>query len=318
MTDPNNLDPPIKIPKHYPTSTLDKLTFLLHNVADQLIHLVIEYNGHLDFALLKKAIKISLDIEPILGCKFVDHPKNPYWIRREDLDQIDYCSLVESVNIEKKLREFVFEDIDPTKDPLFQFRIFRSETDTLCFKVNHVIMDGGGIKEYLSLIINIYTSLEKEQSFEAIPNISGSRGFDQVLRKFGLFKKFVLFLKNRAPKPSWCFPWSGINKTNKNYIIHRFFPERFRRIKQYGKERGATINDMLVTAYYRAMFKIVKPRPGEPMVSVVTVNLRSYLKNFRAESVCNLSTGVYPNIAYNPEDSFDDTLKKVKKIMDEI
>jgi NRPS condensation-like uncharacterized protein len=53
-------------------------------------------------------------------------------------------------------------------------------------------------------------------------------------------------------------------------------------------------------------------------VSVVTINLRNYLPNNKAESLCNLSTSAYPRLSYKATEHFIETLGRMKKNLDDI
>jgi NRPS condensation-like uncharacterized protein len=302
-----------KIPKRFPTSALDKLTYCLQETSDQLIHLIIHYNGTLDFELLKQAIKISLNLEPVLGCKFVEHPKQPYFERRNDLDKVKYCSLIKTTNLQKELHNFVLQEIDSTTDPLFFLAVFREKNDILCLKVNHVLMDGAAILEFLSLITKIYSCLEKKTPITIKPNFNPQRTLQPVFKRIGLLKRLILLFKTKAPKSSWSFPWHDTARTNKNFIVHRFTRDRFRKIKAYSKVNNATINDLLITAFIRALLTIVTRKPTDRLVSVTTVNLRAYLPGKKADSLCNLSTGAYPTIPYFSDKSFAEMLALVVK-----
>ncbi|WP_160328949.1 hypothetical protein [Syntrophomonas wolfei] len=45
------------------------------------IQAVITFDQHLDTEVLKAAVMLSLDAEPVLGCRFVEDEKRPYWQR---------------------------------------------------------------------------------------------------------------------------------------------------------------------------------------------------------------------------------------------
>ena len=50
-----------------------------------------------------------------------------------------------------------------------------------------------------------------------------------------------------------------------SFISSRLPMEYFELLSSYGKKRGATINDLILTAYYRAMFKNYHAPYGIPM-----------------------------------------------------
>ncbi|MHA1743039.1 MAG: condensation domain-containing protein [Candidatus Heimdallarchaeota archaeon] len=305
-----------ELPEKIAATAMDKLTYLLRETGDQMIHLVITYEGHINFPILKKAMEQSFIAEPILGCKFVEHPRKPYWIQINQQEWENYCQLINSRNFEKELFEFVTEEFDGTKDLPVKICIFRqTNRDQLCLKVTHTAMDGAGMLEYMQLLDKLYQELLKNPHFKAQPNLRGSRGLEQVLKHFKLQKKTRVFWQYKSPKPGWAFPWVDTKQTGRTFIVRRLPEERFQRIKQYGKERKATINDILLAAFYRAFAKLTNAPYGERMVNVVTVNLRTYLEAKRAEAICNLSASIYPYLAIEKNELFKKTLHKIQEAM---
>ena len=304
------------IPKKFDAGEIDKLTFALRKFGDQQIHTILKFDGLFDRARIRKAVRLMMDKEPVLGCRFIEHPKNPYWQRRADLDSLNYCSFVDSKSFEEELQEFIISPCDPRVDLGLQIRIYRNgNQDILCLKSSHAIIDGGGIIDYLTSLGNLYVQLKDNPTHEIQSNITGSRKLHQVLKQFNFLQRLFIFLKNRSPKPNWAFPWKGTNAINPDYIIRRFKPGKFKKMKSFAKKHNATINDMLLTAFYRSVFKIINPPLKKKLVSVVTVNLRTYLPNNKAESICNLSTSAYPQIEYFPNEYFTETLLRVRNEM---
>ena len=307
-------EPPI--PKTFKAGTVDKLTFALKKFGDQQIHLILFFDGQFDKDRLKKAARLLLDAEPVLGCKFIDHHKTPFWERRNDLDFLSYCTFVKTVDFDKDLFDFIVTPCDPREDLGIQLKIFHKEKkDILVVKTSHAVIDGGGIIEYLLALGDIYNKLAENPNHSIEPNITGSRSLKQVLKRFNIFQKLFIFFRNRSSKPNWMLPYIGLEAKNPNFILRRFTEEQFRKIKKISKKYDATINDMILTAFYRSVFKILKPKTKTKLLSVVTINLRAYLPNNKGESICNLSSSSYPKINFIPNEQFEETLTRVRDEM---
>ena len=69
------------IPNRIATQSLDRGMAALEHFCDPMIQLEMEFDGQLDAERLARAIDLSLDAEPVLGCRFVVHPRKPYWER---------------------------------------------------------------------------------------------------------------------------------------------------------------------------------------------------------------------------------------------
>ena len=60
--------------------------YLGRNLNYGYVNTVVQFPGRLDAQRLRRATRLSVDAEPILGCRFVDSWYHPYWQRRNDLD----------------------------------------------------------------------------------------------------------------------------------------------------------------------------------------------------------------------------------------
>ncbi|MFW9923538.1 MAG: hypothetical protein ACFFDW_09675 [Candidatus Thorarchaeota archaeon] len=310
-----NLDTNI-LPKRYQSSSMDKLTFSLMKFGNQQIYVFLTADNHFDKVRMKKAIRLLYDIEPVLGCKFIDDPKTPFWERIENIDEYEYCIIKKTTQLDDDINDFIKSSCDPRSNIPVQSAIFESKNfDTLCVKTNHAVLDGGALQEYVVKISDLYRKLKDDPNYFEEPNIHGERSVKQVLDKFNIFQKIFIFFKNMSAKPNWAFPWIGTSQESVNYIIRRFDSNRFKQIKEFGKKFDATINDMVLTAFYRALFQILYPPKKKKLVTVCTINLRMYLENNKADSLCNLSSSAYPRIDFIPDESFIDTLKRVTKEM---
>ena len=104
--------------------------------------------------------------------------------------------------------------------------------------------------------------------------------------------------------------YSARNK-KKSYVIEKMIPkEVMGNVHAAAKKQGATLNDVFLTAYARALSKMLKiSKVNIPC----TVDLRKYAKD--KSGIANL-TGTYNlNVKIKPGESFGDTLSKVSANM---
>ena len=139
----------------------DQLNYFALKIGSQMLHCVFYFEECLDEMLMTKAVRQSVEIQPILGCRLILNDNHPFWESREDLDQLELCEVVETQNVQKDLEQFLVTPVDAEIDSLVQVRIFRiSETrDCLCIKINHAVCDAGGLKEYVGILANLYSEL---------------------------------------------------------------------------------------------------------------------------------------------------------------
>ncbi len=309
-----------RIPNQFEATAQDKNLFLTRATGDQLLHFVVEFENRIDEEILSRALRLSLDAEPILGCRLIINDTNPYWERRKDLDDLEL--LTYSNETEFKVKEFlkyvlkyVLTPTDPRIDPLVQAKLFRSKSDTLCVKVNHVVMDVGGLKEYMSLLSSIYNQLIKNRDYYPMPNVTGDRSLNQLLE---LYEENVLKkISRKTPmlKPSLGFPCSGKKDSQLNYTVRKI---ELKHLNEYRKRFRATLNDVTLTLLSRILFKLLKPEPELPIIVHVANDLRRYLPNKKTEAICICVVQYYPKIMIKSDSIFEETLVYVKRIMDQM
>lgn len=134
------------LPSRFQSPGMDWLEYVARQVADQQLHVVVRFQGQADVERMERVVRLTLDAEPVLGCRFVVDPRGPYWERRSDLDTLSLCHVIETQEAEASAWEWMATPLGPD-DPVVQARIFRSDCDTLVVKIDHVAADAGGTKE---------------------------------------------------------------------------------------------------------------------------------------------------------------------------
>jgi NRPS condensation-like uncharacterized protein len=302
------------IPEKLPTVVADRILAGWHEygLGDMTIHLRMEFDKKLDPERLEKAVLLSLDAEPVLGCRFVVKHGLTRWERiPADRRSVFFTSGPEGEE------SFVCAPCDPFGEPqLKTLYIPGPSGDTLILKLSHSAADAGGVKHAASVVSEIYRKLGKDPCYTPAPNLKGDRGLDQVTRNLphaalarGLlnYARYVAGL-SRCRSAGQAGDGSGAIRHATLHIPR----ERGGALADYGRERGATINDMAIAAILRAVSGMA-PEPGVPIDNrlMTTVDLRRYIPGGRAGGVCNLSAFEYLNIGSEIGGSFDETLERV-------
>lgn len=305
-----------EFPKRIRASANDNLNYLLRSGTDQQINFIFYLNEYIDSERMKKTVRLTMDAEPVLGCKYVINRKRTYWERRDDLDELNYFTLINSDNPEADIRKIVLYQIDPSIESVIQIKIIRTKTNDILFiKSDHSIMDGGGFYDFLTLLCDTYNKLTEDPGYQVEPNVLATRELNQVFKHFRFRKKMRSLLRDKGYIPTWSFPAIGTGRTKKTFTLRKIEPERFDRIKTYGKERQATLNDMFLTAVFRSLFELKKPVENKPMTIAVPTDLRVLMPTKKAETIANLVSATFVSLKYNPDATFDEMLKDINKQM---
>lgn len=313
----------VSIPERFSSVLAEKVGLTLSEISDYQIHCVLVFEGRLDEGRLRRAFELSLDAEPVLGSRLIMSFWSPYWLRD---DGVSYQEAFEVVDADEggKVADYITSLFDPISGPQVRLRILRSGSDMLCVKFNHLLADAAGVREYVYLLFDIYRRLEKEPQYVPVPNIHGTRGLRQVSRQLGLRDRLgALALSVRefgikcagmdwgpAPEPEGGF---------KDHVIFRRIDSYdLRSLRDFASDNNATLNDLFMTAIYRALHKIGGKAEGRPLSLMSTADLRRYLPGKRADSICTLSGFVNSTIGTEPGDSCIETLGKVKREFDSL
>lgn len=281
------------------------------------IQVIMKLDGRIDFDKLSRAVRLSVDAEPVLGCRFVEDDP-PYWKRREDIDKTEFCSMEETTNVEDTVQQFLESRLDMDHDPMVKVKLIRSqEYDTIGIKLNHTCSDGAGTKEYLHLLAHIYSCIDCENGeYVPKPSVRSREDHERILNTLGIENLELDNSVVESPRTVWPFPWkSGGCKNVTPLVICRLPAGQLDILSRYAKERGATINDLILAAMYRAMFKLSRPPYGIPMDIGLTVDLRRYLPDNKAQAIRNLSGGIILRILRIHGESFEGTLSRVVDLM---
>lgn len=282
------------------------------------IQIVLSFTDKIDFECLRRAVRLTIDAEPILGCEFVISENEPVWKRYKDLDQVPWCKLIETEKPDEMLHVILCKPFELENYQLEVYLLRSVNNDRLCIKINHTCCDGGGAKDYLHLLQEIYTQLTKDANFYPEINYNSNRNTNQIFENLGIINPAALINPHLAElKPTWAFPYRKSDVDNFNYLILHLTCIETNQLVLYAKEKKVTLNDLILTAYYRALFTIIDPTLRQPMEICVTMDLRRYLKGGKAGAICNLS-GVLNHRIIREEESSEDTLSRVASGMNEL
>jgi NRPS condensation-like uncharacterized protein len=308
--------PPIRIaspelPARIPAAALDKLMYLARLLHDGQCRCVITLDRRLDGPRMARAVELSLDAEPVLGCKYVLHPWQHRWERCLPQDAANAFSQVRAQDPEPEIHAFLAEPMDALRGPQVAVRLIRSGQDVLCIKLDHMVADATGSLDYIRLLGRLYDRLRTDPDYVPPVLSTADRGQGQVLRGAGLSTVLQGCSRFRYPRSDWGFPRTSRDLSGRAFSERRIGSEQVARLKVYCRARGVKFTDVLVTAFYRALIHILNPPAGARLPVQLTIDLRRYLPSGRANAVCDLAGVYYPSIRHNPAAGFDRTLADV-------
>jgi NRPS condensation-like uncharacterized protein len=303
----------------YTAEIFDQVQLLsdLTGFNDHQLHCVLRFESGPDAEVLRKAVISSIEAIPILGTRYADKGRRPRW---ESLDRARFGNAFAVVRTEMEFDEFVTSRIDESTGPQVKACLLGSGHSAVALTMNHMVSDAAGFKEYLYFLCEIYAGIMADPGYVPVA-IAGDRSMRGVLERFGTGVKLKSLLsqsKENNLSGDHRFPLSEDGDARPFILTRKLGLESLEAIKSYCGARGATLNDVTLTAYYRCLFRRLALSSGAELRIPVMVDMRRYLGEAGGfGALANLSSTVITRLEYRPEESFADTLGRVKAVMDE-
>ncbi|UYX54820.1 condensation protein [Bacillus thuringiensis] len=248
--------------RKYPVTPQDRMNYILGLYsANQQINAVLYFPIGISKKILEQSVRITLQLQPVLNSHFVESDI-PYWEEYSSSTNSPICFFAEGNDQELEMMaiDFIKESGDLIQGPMVQTKLLQgTTTNMLVVKLSHLCSDGAGVKEYINLLGAIYTQFSLGQSKDQIIKEfgTGNEGFrDQSL----VFKYAGIPDVKSAYRPSqkqqaalWSFPSQPNKNTYPKMSIRRLSHEQTLRLIQWTKAQQATLNDAIITAYFRSL-----------------------------------------------------------------
>ncbi|HEX3076831.1 MAG TPA: hypothetical protein VHQ24_08220 [Lachnospiraceae bacterium] len=300
----------------YKATTFDYLQYLYNTTGfnDHQLHCVIKFDSRLDAIILEKAVNQLVKTVPILARKYIDKDGCSYW---EDSSTIRKAELFTIVSKEKEFERFICSKTNEATGPQIKVCLFRSEKDCVAIVMNHMITDGAGFKQCLYLFASIYNNLSQNPDYVPSFIVDGDRSFKNVISNIPFFKKLKTLLfgrKENNQSSSETFPMSNTADTIPFILTYNVKPERYNQLLDFGKENNVTVNDVLLTAYIRALSKMLNINRKYLSIPIM-VDMRRYLKEKSFKALTNLTSIATLRLRVYQDESFKETLYRVNSSM---
>lgn len=266
--------------KKIPLEMYDKVNYMCRCYMDRTARGMFFYDDIPDTEKIRDVLICVFNKVPILHSKVVDNHINPYWLVCDFTAQ-ELLTVEETDDLEKAAEEFLEGYIPLDSTIQFMTAVFTCDGKSVfCIKWNHMVMDGGGIKQFLTDFFNAYNKyVETGMLTDCFSN--GPRGYKEVYSDMPAdkAKKAKKLLVNTVPKEKKTLPFTkkGEGSDHINLIKFGMDAETFKKAMIAGKKYGATVNDILAAAYIDAFGKMTGNQ--DKFTLSCAVDLRRYIKD---------------------------------------
>jgi NRPS condensation-like uncharacterized protein len=311
---------PVDAPQRIDATPADLSVQSWQGRSEMVIEMECSFDGHLEEDVLARAGEFLLEAEPILGCRLVVDPEAPYW-QRVPTSQRTVLTVAREFDEYERARR---SGLDATRGVQVALCLWpRDRGDRLLVKMTHVVGDGVALQLVAARLSSLYSALSRDPDYRPSASRVRTRHISQIfsavpkLAYARIIWDFAWFIAPRLrPRRTHAIPLPQESVGPWVPVIRRVPAARSSFLSRYGKERGATLNDMFLAAAYRALAFAYRWDGTSALRITITVDLRRWcLPPTHAATICNLSSFDFPFLIRDLGRSFDETLANVSALM---
>ena len=269
----------------------DKMHYLFRDYNDRMVHVELRYDFEIDIEILKTVLICFFEKAPVLHSSFTDNHLHPYWtVKDYHIDEVQTVKNVNEEELDSEINDFLIQHIPTDSNIQMKVAVFNhSGKSVLCIVENHMCMDGGDFKYFLKSLCKNYNDYA-ENKISPIDLKTGTRSFESVYEDFSSAEKQMAkrLYKNVNSKDEHAFPLTQDDIRDSSFIARRkVSADVFNKIKEVGKKHGATINDMLVAAYFHSIYELADFNKNDSVSISCAIDLRRHIKDSQDLGVTN-------------------------------
>lgn len=252
----------------HPAPPFDLFNVSFERIYDPTMHLLFAFDGQIDEERLKDATLRLVAANPYLGCRFAERDGVPCWeeIPEEEWDRA-FVVLPPGT-------EMPPAPLDVRRGPQVRVSLLRKDGgDRVVVTCHHGFCDARGLRDLARDLFATY------RGTTPAPVGWYDRGADQVLARFSPEEKERAREAEEPFVDRWRFPVEREGRGTPRVAYRTLPPDSLRRAKAFGKKHGATVNDVMIAAFFLAVLKS-RDDPADrnaPRAILTSADLRRHL-----------------------------------------
>jgi NRPS condensation-like uncharacterized protein len=308
--------------RRYKAEAFDLWHYYSWHRYESCIRIQIDFDEHLDEAVLAEAFEQSCVTFPLIACAFDITPLiRPRWVPRGEAAR-EILRVVEAQdNREEEIRR-AFAEVPSIKEgPQLRATLVRSAgqgnaRDSLCLTINHMICDAAGFKQYLREVARLYSRVAEGTDPSPAPFIA-QRSTWPVTKgltwKEYLRMPFTPFGPNMREIRKFPQPVTLAFESGPLSLLATSLPaESFKPLRAAAKTLGFTVNTLLMAALALAWRRT---RGMDRFLLPCTMDMRGFTSPDVHWGITNLSSECPCIIQINPDDLIEDVMTKYAREM---
>lgn len=300
------------VPKKLKAEMYDKVNYMCRRYMDRIARFELDYDFVPQIDALKYALICIFEAAPVFHSKFIDNHINPYWLVSDyNVDEI--LTVIYTDDFLKSADEFLLKEIPVTDNVQFKVALLiNGRASKLCFRWNHMLVDGGDYKHFVSDLFRNYNAYVENKTMP-LDFRKGTRSFNAVYDDFPdeLKTKAKMQIAGVSPHDKHTLPFNEKSDLDNKFIARKSVPSAiFNKAREVVKKYDGTVNDLIATAYIASVFQMCNLPQDERVGISCAVDLRRYIKDINRTGYTNHTTFM-PCIVNGKGKNIFDILKQV-------
>ena len=302
------------VPKIRPAGGGERAQYLLRDYNDNTIRFVLHYPGLVDPDVLRMAARAVVESVDVLHGTFFSDGTMAYWHINEDVGETNYFHYIETEgDPAKTAASLSLLPVYPEDKVQMHVTLVQSEEKScIVIRQSHLVVDGGDGKYLIAKLVEAYNMILASGSADALEVKDGSRAPEKVYEKLHLSDMKEL-LSNPLSSVETAYPYPTTDAGMARVTSKVISAETMSAARKKAKTVGATANDLLVTAFYRAYAAMDGVDAAAPMSVSSMMDLRRHCVNGDSEGLCNMSGALPTTLENGCTGSFEETLEEIVK-----
>ncbi|MBE6813009.1 MAG: hypothetical protein E7523_09015 [Ruminococcaceae bacterium] len=295
----------------------DNVNHLCRRYMDRVARFYLCYDFVPDVTALQKAILALYEQAPVFHSLFKANPVKPYWLVT-DFTIDDVLTVKKTDNLQNAAICFLEQPVAIDEPSQMKIALIHdTQKCILAFRWNHMLMDGGGFKQFtadLCAAYNYFVSASGEKpTFR-----NGTRRYDAVYADMPqeMKKKAKQQIAGVSAREKRTLPFTEKDGTEQTHIVyHSVSADVMQKAIAVAKQNGATVNDLMAAAYIAAVYALTG-QEEKPLNLSCAVDLRRYMRNPEKIGYTNHTTFMYcrvPQLGKTPLDTLLSVSESNKK-----
>lgn len=260
-------------PARHPASSFDVFNVYFERIYDPTMHVVFTFDGGIEAEVMREATMRLIASDPYLRSRYTEVEGRPVW------EETPKESWNGAFFIEQGGQPLTTPPppLDVRKGPQVRVGLYRDgEGDRLAVTCHHGFCDAGGALAIARDVFSVYRRLMENRDHRPPERNPCDRSIKRILDLHTREERREALAGEEPFVDRWSFPAERPGRGRPRVASRTLAPERLKLIKAFGKEHGATVNDVLVAAFFLA-FRKIRDDPsdiGSPRSILTSADLR--------------------------------------------